>query len=82
MHLGKTKVMLNQYTSSAPIIVDGIKDHQRSGKLHLPCKGGYKEWGSPPQDKEKDSTGMGSFWKGEHHEKPQSKYDNQRKVFN
>ena len=75
MHLGKTKVMLNQYTSSAPIIVDGTRTTIEEVESYIYLGTVVTKDGDLlPEAKEKDSTGMGSFWKGEqHHEKPQSK---------
>ena len=79
MHLGKIKVMLNYYTSSAPIILDGQAIEEVESRIYL-GKVVTKDGDLLPEIKEKDSSGMGSFWRGEqHHEEPQSEYDNQKK---
>ena len=77
MHLGKTKVMLNPYTSSAPIIVDGKTIEEVESYIYL-GKVVTKDGDLLPEVKRRIATGVGSFWKGEqHHEKPQSKYDSE-----
>lgn len=73
--MGRPRCIVNQHTAKSPIIVDGNTIEEVESYIYSGSKI-TKDGNLLP---EKDSIGMGSFWEnGGYHEKPKSKYVNER----
>ena len=82
MHLGKTKVMLNQYTSSAPIIVDSQTIEEVKSCIYL-GKVVTKDGDLLPEIKRRIALGWAAFGKVNNIMKnPKASMTTKRKVFN
>ena len=82
MHLGKTKIMLNNHTEKATVEVDGKAIEEVEKCVYL-GKTVSRDGGPNARDHETYHFGMGCLQQGrQHHEKPQSKHEDKKKVFN
>ena len=79
MHLGKTKIMLNNHTEKATVEVDGKAIEEVEKYVYL-GKTVFKGWRPNARDQEMYHFGMGCLQQGrQYHEKPQSKLAGQEK---
>ena len=79
MHLGKTKIMLNNHTEKATVEVDGKAIEEVEKYVYL-GKTVSRDGGPNARDQETYHFGMGCLQQGrQYHEKPQSKHADQEK---
>ena len=80
MHLGKTKIMLNNHTEKATVEVDGKAIEEVEKYVYL-GKTVSRDGDLMPEIKRRITFGWAAFNKVDnvHHEKPQSKHADQEK---